>query len=176
MGCAIGCCSSRRRINCLMVGLEEAGKTTILYNLKLGEFVTTIPTIGFNRETVTYRKVLFEIWDISGKSKSRPMWQFYQQLAIDVIVFVLDSSDSERMGEAREALGAVLSSQSNEKQVLLVLANKRDLSDAMSKEEIAERLGVDTMTERSWRIQPCCGVNGDGLYEGLDWIYWKIVG
>lgn len=119
------------------------------------------------------------------------------------------------MGEAREALGAVLSSQSNEKQVLLVLANKRDLSDAMSKEEIAERLGVDTMTERSWRtyacdlilyefytsssfidhcfspfanpvlkltlfhcagIQPCCGVNGDGLYEGLDWIYWKIVG
>eukprot|EP00731_Ephydatia_muelleri_P030264 Em0021g787a len=159
-----------------MVGLEEAGKTTILYNLKLGEFVTTIPTIGFNKETITYRRVPFEIWDISGKSKSRPMWQFYQQHAMDAIVFVLDSSDRERLGEAREALRAVLSSQNSEKQVVLVLANKRDLSDTMSKEEIAEKMGLDTMTERSWRIQLCCGVNGDGLYEGLDWIYWKVVG
>lgn len=79
------------------------------------------------------------------------MWQFYQQHAMDAILFVLDSSDRERLGEAREALRAVLSSQNSEKQVVLVLANKRDLSDTMSKEEIAEKMGLDTMTERSWR-------------------------
>lgn len=159
-----------------MVGLEEAGKTTILYNLKLGEFVTTIPTIGFNKETITYRRVPFDIWDISGKSKSRPMWQFYQQRAIDAIVFVLDSADREGLDEAREALHAVLSSQSgSDKQVLLVLANKQDLPGTMSKEEIADMLRLDTVTEKPWRVQPCCGVNGDGLYEGLDWIYWKVI-
>ncbi|KAG8812845.1 Arf GTPase arf1 [Serendipita sp. 400] len=53
----------------LMVGLDAAGKTTILYKLKLGEIVTTIPTIGFNVETVEYKNISFTVWDVGGLSR-----------------------------------------------------------------------------------------------------------
>merc|ERR1712139_525596 len=53
----------------LMVGLDAAGKTTILYKLKLGEIVTTIPTIGFNVETVEYKNISFTVWDVGGQDK-----------------------------------------------------------------------------------------------------------
>ncbi len=56
-----------------------AGKTTILYKLKLGEVVTTIPTIGFNVETVQYKKIEFTVWDVGGQDKIRPLWRHYFQ-------------------------------------------------------------------------------------------------
>ena len=55
-----------------MVGLDAAGKTTILYKLKLGEVVTTIPTIGFNVETVEYKNISFTVWDVGGQDKVQP--------------------------------------------------------------------------------------------------------
>merc|ERR1712195_452377 len=61
----------------LMVGLDAAGKTTILYKLKLGEVVTTIPTIGFNVETVEYKNIAFTVWDVGGQDKIRPLWRHY---------------------------------------------------------------------------------------------------
>ena len=61
------------------VGLDAAGKTTILYKLKLGEIVTTIPTIGFNVETVEYKNISFTVWDVGGQDKIRPLWRHYYQ-------------------------------------------------------------------------------------------------
>ena len=61
------------------VGLDAAGKTTILYKLKLGEVVTTIPTIGFNVETVEYKNISFTVWDVGGQDKIRPLWRHYFQ-------------------------------------------------------------------------------------------------
>lgn len=61
----------------LMLGLDAAGKTTILYKLKLGQSVTTIPTVGFNVETVTYKNVKFNVWDVGGQDKIRPLWRHY---------------------------------------------------------------------------------------------------
>lgn len=61
------------------VGLDAAGKTTILYKLKLGEIVTTIPTIGFNVETVEYKNISFTVWDVGGQDKIRPLWRHYFQ-------------------------------------------------------------------------------------------------
>uniref|UniRef100_A0A183CME8 MICOS complex subunit MIC60 n=1 Tax=Globodera pallida TaxID=36090 RepID=A0A183CME8_GLOPA len=69
----------RREVRILMVGLDAAGKTTILYKLKLGEIVTTIPTIGFNVETVEYRNISFTVWDVGGQDKIRPLWRYYYQ-------------------------------------------------------------------------------------------------
>lgn len=60
-----------------MLGLDAAGKTTILYKLKLGQDVTTIPTVGFNVETVTYKNVKFNVWDVGGQDKIRPLWRHY---------------------------------------------------------------------------------------------------
>ena len=68
-----------REMRILMVGLDAAGKTTILYKLKLGEVVNTIPTIGFNVETVEYKNISFTVWDVGGQDKIRPLWRHYFQ-------------------------------------------------------------------------------------------------
>ena len=69
----------KKDVRILMVGLDAAGKTTILYKLKLGEIVTTIPTIGFNVETVEYKNISFTVWDVGGQDKIRPLWRHYYQ-------------------------------------------------------------------------------------------------
>ena len=80
-----------KEMRILMVGLDAAGKTTILYKLKLGEIVTTIPTIGFNVETVEYKNISFTVWDVGGQDKIRPLWRYYFQNT-QGIIFVVDST------------------------------------------------------------------------------------
>merc|ERR1711925_61057 len=92
----------------LMVGLDAAGKTTILYKLKLGEIVTTIPTIGFNVETVEYKNISFTVWDVGGQDKIRPLWRHYFQNT-QGLIFVVDSNDRERAQEAKGELNRMLS-------------------------------------------------------------------
>merc|ERR1712195_349681 len=92
----------------LMVGLDAAGKTTILYKLKLGEVVTTIPTIGFNVETVEYKNIAFTVWDVGGQDKIRPLWRHYYTNT-EGIIFVVDSNDRDRVDEARDELNRMLS-------------------------------------------------------------------
>ena len=84
-----------------MVGLDAAGKTTILYKFKLGEVVTTIPTIGFNVETVEFKNISFTVWDVGGQDKIRPLWRHYYQNTQGVI-FVVDSNDRDRVDAARD--------------------------------------------------------------------------
>uniref|UniRef100_A0A1I8EFP4 ADP-ribosylation factor 1-like 2 n=1 Tax=Wuchereria bancrofti TaxID=6293 RepID=A0A1I8EFP4_WUCBA len=80
----------KKEMRILMVGLDAAGKTTILYKLKLGEIVTTIPTIGFNVETVEYKNISFTVWDVGGQDKIRPLWRHYFQNTQDI--FLLSSN------------------------------------------------------------------------------------
>lgn len=152
-----------------MVGLDAAGKTTILYKLKLGEVVTTIPTIGFNVETVEYKNISFTVWDVGGQDKIRPLWRHYFQNT-QGLIFVVDSNDKERCTEAREELMRMLAEDELRNAVLLVFANKQDLPHAMSAAELTEKLTLNSLRNRNWYIQAACGTTGDGLYEGLDWL------
>ena len=77
----------KKEMRILMVGLDAAGKTTILYKLKLGEIVTTIPTIGFNVETVEYKNISFTVWDVGGQDKIRPLWRHYYQVKLPILLF-----------------------------------------------------------------------------------------
>merc|ERR1712007_235213 len=124
----------------LMVGLDASGKTTILYKFKLGEVVTTIPTIGFNVETVEYKNLNFTVWDVSGQDKIRPLWRYYYQ-GTNGLIFVLDSNDRDRIEEAREELTKILSEDEMRDAVLLVFANKQDLPNAMTAAEVSQKLG-----------------------------------
>ncbi|RNA35490.1 ADP-ribosylation factor 1 [Brachionus plicatilis] len=137
----------KREMRILMVGLDAAGKTTILYKLKLGEIVTTIPTIGFNVETVEH---------------------YFQNT--QGLIFVVDSNDRERVGEARDELHRMLQEDELRDAVLLIFANKQDLPNAMNAPEITDKLGLHSMRNRNWYIQATCATSGDGLYEGLDWL------
>lgn len=153
----------------LMVGLDAAGKTTILYKLKLGEIVTTIPTIGFNVETVEYKNINFTVWDVGGQDKIRPLWRHYFQNT-QGLIFVVDSNDRERADEAKEELSKMLQEAELQDAVLLVFANKQDLPNAMTAAEITDKLALNTYRGRTWYIQGTCATQGTGLYEGLDWL------
>ena len=146
-----------------------SGKTTILYKLKLGEIVTTIPTIGFNVETVEYKNISFTVWDVGGQDKIRPLWRHYFQNT-QGLIFVVDSNDRERAGEAKDELNRMLNEDELRDACLLVFANKQDLPNAMNAAELTEKMGLNQLRNRNWYIQATCATTGDGLYEGLDWL------
>ena len=169
---------AKKEIRMLMVGLDAAGKTTVLYKLKLGEVVTTIPTIGFNVETVEYKNISFTCWDVGGRGKIRPLYRHYYQ-GTSALIWVIDSNDKERMAPdtydfsntVKEELYDTIKSEELKNVALLIFANKQDLKDALSVKEIKKRLELeDKLNDRLWHIQPCCATTGDGLYEGLDWL------
>lgn len=157
----------------LMVGLDAAGKTTILYKLKLGEVVTTIPTIGFNVETVEFKNINFTVWDVGGQDKIRPLWRHYFQNT-QGLIFVIDSNDRERMSEASEELQKMLSEEELKDAILLIFANKQDLPNAQSVSQIRDSLKLDSLNTRKWYIQSTCATQGTGLYEGLDWLSQEL--
>ncbi|XP_053574307.1 ADP-ribosylation factor 1 [Bombina bombina] len=138
----------KKEMRILMVGLDAAGKTTILYKLKLGEIVTTIPTIGFNVETVEYKNISFTVWDVGGQDKIRPLWRHYFQNTQGMLT-----------------LKSVL----NVKGIWKLNANL-DLPNAMNAAEITDKVGLHSLRHRNWYIQATCATSGDGLYEGLDWL------
>mmetsp|Transcript_102558 Transcript_102558/g.142957 ORF Transcript_102558/g.142957 Transcript_102558/m.142957 type:complete len:181 (+) Transcript_102558:92-634(+) len=158
-----------KEMRILMLGLDAAGKTTILYRLKLSEVVTTIPTVGFNVETVEYRNINLTIWDVGGQDKIRRLWRHYYQ-GTDGLIFVVDSSDRDRINDARDELHHMLGEPEMEKAALLVLANKQDLPNAMSASDVMHALELQKMQHRKWFIQATSAPTGDGLYEGLDWL------
>lgn len=135
----------------IAVGLDAAGKTTILYQLKLGEIVTTIPTIGFNVETVEYRNLKFTVWDVGGQDKIRPLWRHYYQNT-QGIIFVVDCNDRERVPEAAEELRNLLTEDDLANAAVLVFANKQDLPNAMTTTEVTDKLRLHTLNRREVNI------------------------
>ncbi|XP_030632435.1 ADP-ribosylation factor 4-like [Chanos chanos] len=160
---------AKKQMRLLMVGLDAAGKTTTLYKLKLGEVVTTIPTLGFNVETVEYKNISFTVWDVGGQDVIRRLWRHYFQNT-QGLIYVVDSSDVERIELAAEELHSMLREDELRDAVLLVFANKQDLPKAMSTNQITEKLGLRTLRNRTWYVQGTCATQGTGLMEGLDWL------
>lgn len=158
-----------KEMRILMLGLDAAGKTTILYKLKLGQSVTTIPTVGFNVETVTYKNVKFNVWDVGGQDKIRPLWRHYYT-GTQGLIFVIDCADRDRIDEARQELHRIINDREMRDAIILIFANKQDLPEAMKPHEIQEKLGLTRIRDRNWYVQPSCATTGDGLYEGLTWL------
>ncbi|KJE96566.1 ADP-ribosylation factor 1 [Capsaspora owczarzaki ATCC 30864] len=165
---SLGSVFSNRQARIVMIGLDAAGKTTILYKLKLDEAVQTLPTIGFNVETIQHNRLTMTVWDIGGQHKIRPLWRHYYH-GTDAVIFVVDSADRERLFEAQDELQKVMSSDELARACILVFANKQDVSGSVSANEMAEQLGLfkSTHRQRLWHVQPCCAKTGQGLVEGL---------
>ncbi|KAG9287712.1 hypothetical protein G9A89_004115 [Geosiphon pyriformis] len=140
-----------KEMRILMLGLDAAGKTTILYKLKLNQSVTTIPTVGFNVET-----------DVGGQDKIRPLWRHYYT-GTQGLIFVVDSQDRDRIDEARQELHRIISDREMRECLLLVFANKQDLPGAMSPADVTEKLGLHRMRERSWYVHPSCATTGEEM-------------
>ncbi|PWA03669.1 hypothetical protein BB558_000176 [Smittium angustum] len=157
-----------QEVRILILGLDGAGKTTILYRLQMGEVVSTIPTIGFNVETVTYKNIKFQVWDLGGQTSIRPYWRCYYANT-DAIIYVVDSADRDRIGISRDELVAMLDEEELQNSILLVFANKQDMEGAMSAAEISDSLGLTRLKNRQWAIYRTSALKGEGLTEGLDW-------
>eukprot|EP01087_Luapelamoeba_hula_P021504 TRINITY_DN7532_c0_g2_i2.p1 TRINITY_DN7532_c0_g2~~TRINITY_DN7532_c0_g2_i2.p1 ORF type:complete len:200 (-),score=39.21 TRINITY_DN7532_c0_g2_i2:155-685(-) len=139
-------------VRVLMVGLDAAGKTTILYKMKLGEVVQTTATIGFNVETVEYRNLKFAVWDVGGQDKIRKLWKFYYENARGII-FVVDSNDRQRVAQAQAELQVLLEESQLKDACILLFANKQDLPDALPTSVIAEKMGLTNLRGRKWHVQ-----------------------
>lgn len=172
MGGYISRIFKKEEIRILIQGLDAAGKTTILYKLKLGEVVTTIPTIGFNVETISYKNIDITCWDVGGRDKIRPLWRHYYKNT-NALIWVVDSNDVERMEVTKDEMMRTLKEDELNYIPLLVYCNKQDLPNAMSSLKVAEALELNKFT-RSWFIQGCSATSGDGLYDGLDWLSTAI--
>uniref|UniRef100_A0A8P4G901 Tripartite motif containing 23 n=1 Tax=Dicentrarchus labrax TaxID=13489 RepID=A0A8P4G901_DICLA len=165
----------KMEIRVVTLGLDGAGKTTILFKLKQDEFMQPIPTIGFNVETVEYKNLKFTIWDVGGKHKLRPLWKHYY-LNTQAVVFVIDSCHRDRLMEAHSELAKLLTEKELRDALLLIFANKQDVPGAVSVEEMTELLSLHKLCcGRSWHIQGCDARSGMGLHEGLDWLSRQLV-
>mmetsp|Transcript_28084 Transcript_28084/g.61011 ORF Transcript_28084/g.61011 Transcript_28084/m.61011 type:complete len:287 (+) Transcript_28084:92-952(+) len=156
----------------IMLGLDAAGKTTVLYMLKLGEVVTTIPTVGFNVETIEYsgkKMVSFTFWDVGGRDKVRPLFRHYYQ-GVNALVAVVDSADRDRFEVTRDELKRTLNEDELRDVPLLVFANKQDIPGAATVQEVADKLDLNSIRNRMWHIQASCALTGEGLHEGLSWL------
>jgi ADP-ribosylation factor-like protein 2 len=161
--------AKERELRVLMVGLDNAGKTTIVKRVN-GESIDEIsPTLGFNIKTMTYGDYSLNVWDVGGQKTLRAYWRNYYE-ATDGLIWVVDSADSRRMRDCAEALASVLEEEKLAGASVLVFANKRDIRGAMDVDAIADALGLKRLVNRHWHIVGCSAVTGEGLLDGFDWL------
>ena len=141
---------------------------------------------------------------LTSFSIQRPLWRHYYQNT-EALMFVVDSNDRERIGEVRDELWRFLAEDELQDCVVLIMANKQDLPNAMSVEQITDKLELNKIKDKTWcklnisahtsythctntyiywsdtcsistDIQPSCATSGDGLYNGLDWLHTQLTG
>ncbi|EAX93035.1 small GTP-binding protein, putative [Trichomonas vaginalis G3] len=153
-----------------MVGLDGSGKTTILYQLKLGKNITSLQTTGFNLEQFRFGSFKLKIFDIGG---FQTIWKHFLY-DIKGLIFVVDCSDLNRIEEAKEKLHNILGEDELKDTVLLVFANKQDLPSSLRSDDLQSRLNLRDIKDRPWKVQECCATTGYGIKEGFEWFCYKI--
>ncbi|CAD2218037.1 Arf/Sar family, other [Angomonas deanei] len=156
----------------LILGLDNAGKTTILNSLGEKEENPTAapegPTQGFNVMDLNRDNKRAKLCDLGGQRALREYWQDYFANT-DCIMYVVDASDARRLQEAHEAFIEVIKGVPNAP--ILVFANKQDLATAKDPQAVAEALQLNEFRDRKWHIQGCSAKTGDGLEDGVVWIF-----
>ncbi|KAI8908158.1 ADP-ribosylation factor family-domain-containing protein [Powellomyces hirtus] len=163
-----------KEIRLLILGLDNAGKTTILKRIN-GEDISSIsPTLGFNIKTLAYNGYKLNIWDVGGQKSIRSYWRNYFEQT-DGLVWVVDSADRpDRYADCKLELHGLLTEERLSGASLLIFANKQDLPGALSSEEIAELLDLKTIQTHHWQIVGCSAVTGENLLKGMDWVVTDI--
>ncbi|XP_060623588.2 ADP-ribosylation factor-like protein 14 [Anolis sagrei] len=157
-----------KQAHILMLGLDSAGKSTLLYKFKFNDVFSTSPTIGFNVEMIeTTAGIALTVWDVGGQHKMRTVWEHYLENA-DCLVYVVDSANKQRLEESKKELAIILKNDKIKNVPVVVLANKQDLRGALGAEEITKTLNMKKhCADRNWYVQPCCAITGDGLSEAF---------
>lgn len=157
----------------ILIGLANAGKTTILYRLQLGSLVAAHPTIGSNVEEVSHKNVRLQMWDLGGQESIRAYWPAYYANT-QGIIFVVDSADRSTTLLAKMELFNLLIHPDIKPVPILVLSNKQDLPGALDPGQLSEVLSLVEIREHEWNILPTSALTGEGVYEAVDWITEKL--
>jgi ADP-ribosylation factor-like protein 2 len=164
--------AKEREIRLLVLGLDNAGKTTVLRKF-CGEPIDTIePTLGFNIKSLEHKGFILNFWDVGGQKTIRSYWRNYFEKT-DGLIWVVDSTDRDRLKDCKKELFDLVGEEKMAGCSILVLANKQDLANAMSTSEMEALLELRTserFAKRHWSIHACSAVNGAGLADGVDWI------
>ncbi|ORC85452.1 ADP-ribosylation factor [Trypanosoma theileri] len=173
--------SPSRPYKLLILGLNNAGKTSILYHLQLGHAISTQPTLGGNTEqlVITHgsnnnNTIQVNCWDLGGQEQLRDSWRLYYDHT-DAVIFVVDAADPVRFQTAGKVLRGLLNDEPQLRQaVLLVLANKQDLPGAASPAELINALNLGAIKDRTWTLMGCSASTGDSLREAMAWVAQKV--
>ncbi|KAJ2559880.1 ADP-ribosylation factor-like protein 2 [Coemansia sp. RSA 1933] len=161
--------AKEKEVRILVLGLDNAGKTTIMKRVT-GEPIDTIsPTLGFNITTLELDGYKVNFWDVGGQRTIRAYWRNYFEQT-DGIIWVVDSADRQRIDLCRQELAALLKQDRLAGAALLVFANKQDIQGAMSEDAIRGALELDSLDTHHWAIHACSAVTGDNLLDGIKWI------
>jgi small GTP-binding protein len=166
----------KKQFKITVVGLDSAGKTTMLNFLRFEKNIETLPTIGVNVEVLKRENVNLSIFDLGGQMHFRTLWGTLMR-GTSAIIFVIDSADRTRIEEAKAELWKVLIDPQYPDAPLLIVANKQDKEGALSLEEIVKACDLDDpvkMGRRSWHIQPTVATTGQGVEEAIQWIVIEL--
>eukprot|EP01063_Lacrimia_lanifica_P040786 TRINITY_DN9385_c0_g2_i1.p4 TRINITY_DN9385_c0_g2~~TRINITY_DN9385_c0_g2_i1.p4 ORF type:complete len:180 (+),score=85.85 TRINITY_DN9385_c0_g2_i1:90-629(+) len=162
--------SDNKQIELCLVGLENSGKTTLLNILSTGFPAETMPTVGLNVKSVKKEGVMMKVWDLGGQERFRDDWSRYSE-GCDVIVFVVDSSDYERIHIAKKELHRLLEDRNLQGLPLLVVLNKIDLTPHMSKEEVIKEMNLEMLTEQNtWMVSQISATQRTNVQEVVGWL------
>ena len=165
---------SRNNFKIIILGMQNAGKTTILYRLSLGQLVKTTPTIGSNVEELTHNNVKFQAWDLGGQESTRSVWDVYY-MSTDAVVYVIDSQDDENFEESKAQFHKVISHPNLKNTIILIFANKQDLPGAKDVNKLIEDYEFDKIKNHIWKIQSCSALKGEGLISGIKWLSEQLL-
>lgn len=157
----------------LMVGLDNAGKTSVVKRLNGEDTSTVSPTLGFSIKSISYGKYRLNIWDVGGQKSLRAYWRNYYEKT-DGLVWVVDSADKFRLQDCKEELHNLLKEERLAGAALLILANKQDIDGALREKEIVQCLELGKLKKRHWHLCGCSAMTGEGLLGGFDWLISDI--
>ncbi|VUC32013.1 unnamed protein product [Clonostachys rosea] len=170
-----------KEMRILMLGLDNAGKTTIVKKI-MGEDVNTVsPTLGFIIKTIDYDGYKLNIWDVGGQKTLRSYWRNYFEKT-DALIWVVDSTDRLRIDDCRIELQGLLQEEVRMETTLcptnmrlagaslLVFANKTDVEGCMNEQEILSALELENVRTHHWHVLQCSAMTGRNLKEGLAWV------
>lgn len=169
----MGGAGSKANRKLVFLGLDNAGKTSVVQTLLGGNPYTVAPTRGFTSKEIRFDKSKFDVIDVGGQRSLRTHWADHFDGAVG-IVWVIDSADRRRMYETGLELAALLQEDKLMGLPILILANKQDLGTAATAAEITVDLELHSIRNHDWRIQDCSAVENKGIKEGIDWLLDSI--
>jgi ADP-ribosylation factor-like protein 8 len=158
-----------RKLEVVLVGLENSGKTTLLSVLSNGVPVQTAPTIGLNVKLIKRNGVQFKCWDLGGQLQYRQEWGRYTR-GCNVILFVVDTNATDKLVEARAELNRLLEDKELATTPVLIVANKIDLEPHVSEQTLIRELNLDYITDNPWIIIPCSALKTINIDEIVQWL------